>query len=209
MLNKVFLEPDGLSVGGTQLLTTGGGVSIANTLFVGANTVTSNLTVTGTFNYPRANTTLPAFRAYGSVVPSIPSSTFTAIPYNIVEFDTNGCFNPTSQPLYLNGIYTPAWSWAPNVPGYYQINAAVSATSNSTAGSLVYTNIYKQNNIVAQGSSALSSLTNSQPWCGTVLFMNGVSDYVSIYAWQNSGGALAVGSPQNTVSFNGCFLRPA
>jgi len=48
MLNRIFLEPDGLVVGYNQLVTSGGGVSVANTFVVQGNTYLNNLNVTGT-----------------------------------------------------------------------------------------------------------------------------------------------------------------
>jgi len=207
MLNKVFLEPDGLSVGGTQLLTTGGGVSIANTLYVGANTITNNLTVTGTFNYPRANTTMPAFSAYNNIQIQVPTATVVPLPYSQVEYDTSNCYNPTNQPMYLNGIYTPAWSWAPNVPGYYQVNATNMIYTSAGATYTLQTILFKQVGIYRLAYCGMGGAVTST--ISTVVFMNGVSDYLSVYGSQNSGIPFYIGSDSRYCSFNGCFLRPA
>jgi len=208
MLNKIFLEQDGLVVGGNQLTTQGGSVSVGNNIYVGANTVTSNLTVTGTFNYPKANTSLPAFSAFGNALVSAPNTTNTQIAYNQVEFDTNSCFNPTNQWLYVNGIYTPPWSFAPNIPGYYQINATIFGTQSGTSNAFIQAVLYKQNAsykyaITPFGGAGITVTVS------TVVFMNGISDYLSVYGYQNTGGALNIGSSTIQQSFNGCFLRPA
>lgn len=208
MLNKIFLEQDGLVVGGNQLVTSGGNVNIANSVFVGANTVTGNLTVTGTFNYPKANTGLPAFNAFGSAFVTAPNLTVVQLMYDKILFDTNNCYNPTNQWMYVNGIYTPPWSWAPNVPGYYQINATCLSGANTTVGAIQQVILNKQNGTYAVANAPLNAGAPTAA-INTVVFMNGVSDYVSLFGLQTSGGSLSFGSNAPVYSFNGCFLRPA
>jgi hypothetical protein len=206
-LNKINLEKDGLVVGGTQLATHGGSVSVGNNIIVGANTYTSNLIVTGTFVYQQANTVLPTFSAFGSALTTTTSGVATPVLYDRVEYDTNNCFNPTNQWQYRNGIYTPPWSWAPNVPGYYLITAPVLFTANGTANAYGQTNIMRQNNALAYSTAPLNigpSVTAT-----TVVYMNGTSDYVNVMSIQNSTGALAVGSNAPFIRFRGCYLRPA
>ena len=211
MLNKIFLETDGLVVGGTQLTTTGGNVNIANNIYVGGNTVTANLVVTGSFTYPNANSSLPAFSVFGNALQNVPGGFVnTPIQYNTIEFDTNNCYNPTSQWLYKNGIYTPPYSWAPNVPGYYMINAAFTAAANATAGASAFCLLYKQNAIYRSiGFNFGSGGAAFTPMVSTVMYMDGKTDYITIMAAHSLGSPLSMGSAQNSLSFNGCFLRPA
>ena len=215
MLNKVFLEPDGLSVGGTQLVTTGGGVSVANSLYVGVNTTTRNLTVTGTLTGP--NTALPAFSAQFSQNPlqtNISFSTtqvFYTINFTQTNFDTNGCYNPSPNPTYLNGIWVPPYSWAPNIPGYYQINTGVQLQStNITTNNWLY--LFKQFAQVSQ-FSMVASQASSAFYSGvisSVVYMNGVSDFVNVQFYPISGTTWSTNGNYPTANyFNGCFLRPA
>ena len=67
----------------------------------------------------------------------------TQIQYNTTIFDTNNCYNPTSQPLILNGITVPPFSWAPNIPGYYLVTGAVLYSANATTGAYNATAIFK------------------------------------------------------------------
>ena len=48
-VNKLYLETDGLVVGATQLVASGGGVTIGQNLAVAGNVVASNLIILGTF----------------------------------------------------------------------------------------------------------------------------------------------------------------
>ena len=209
MLNKIFLETDGLVVGGTQLTTTGGNVNIANNVYVGGNTVTANLVVTGSFSYPKGTSSMPAFRAYGSAYVSALNGTITAAMYDKLEYDTSNCFNPTNQWLYVNGIYTPPWSWAPNVAGFYQVNAISASSANATAGAQYQTMLYRQNSLVGLGVSAYGGGAGVSSVVSTIVYMDGKSDYLSVYGWQNSGGTLTIGSSQPGFGFSGCLIRAA
>jgi len=207
MLNKIFLETDGLVVGGTQLTTTGGNVNIANSVYVGANTVTGNLTVTGSFNYTKGNANIPVFRAWGDTFLTNNGNPPGQVPYNRVQIDTNNCYNPTNQWLYLNGIYTPPWSWAPNVAGYYMINATFGATGGATTFNMGIS-ILKQNETVAQNFVSWAGI-NTNAHISTIVYMNGVSDYVSVYGVQSSGSPVSIGSSSQAHTFNGCLIRTA
>lgn len=207
MLNKITLETDGLVVGGNQLVTSGGQVNVGNNLYVAANTVTANLTVTGTFNYPRANTNMPAMAVFSNTLTTATSGNVYNVIYDKIEFDTNNCFNPTSQWLYVNGIYTPPWSWAPNVPGYYQINYNV--LFNMTNAGYGVSQLYKQNNPIhysyfnANSAGAVITTQGSR-----IVAMNGISDYLSMTVLQTSGATATIGSSNQAYGFSGCWLRP-
>ena len=47
-VNKLYLEPDGLVVGATQLVASGGGVTVGRNLAVAGNIIANNLTILGT-----------------------------------------------------------------------------------------------------------------------------------------------------------------
>ena len=106
----------------------------------------------------------------------------------------------------------PAYSWAPNVPGYYQINAVVASDYNSGVGFVFFGYMYKRNTLVC----FQRNLYNQQPTniLSTVVYMDGVTDYISIFGYHNTGSNQALGNPGGITngseySFNGCLLRPA
>lgn len=211
MLNKIFLETDGLVVGGTQLTTTGGSVNVANNIYIGGNTVTGNLTVTGTFTYPRANTVAPVFSVFSNTAYNVLNVTNTPVPFNTIEYDSNNTFNPQSVWAYVNGIYAPPYSWAPNVPGYYQVNASVFGAASGAAGAFLQVNLFKQNAAIRSVNVPFGGGANPVATVSSIVYMNGVSDYLTVYTWQNTGGTITNGvvGGSNLYSFNGCFLRPA
>jgi hypothetical protein len=71
-VNKLFLEPDGLVVGATQLVTSGGGVTIGKNLAVAGSIFTANLSVNGpvsiTGNFVISNTASSTSTTTGAFV---------------------------------------------------------------------------------------------------------------------------------------------
>jgi hypothetical protein len=157
MLNKIYLEPDGLVVGGNQLVTSGGGVSVANNMFVGGNIYTGNLVVTSTFIAPSVTTTTsttsttstttttsttskPAFYSTststlsGTTAANTSGYLFGPMPFNTTVFDTNGCYNNTTSWQTLNGITVPPYCFAPNVPGYYMVTVQNYSAGTASGG---------------------------------------------------------------------------
>ena len=147
---------------------------------------------------------MPAFSAYQSSTQSINSGTITNTIFNIKTFDTAICFNNTNGTVTLNGISTPAYAFAPNVAGYYQINTTVS-NQYSFVG---YTNIniYKNGSAYVNGlfATAISSAVSyGSACCSTVIYFNGTSDYIQIYSQGNANMTLA------GCSFSGSLIRAA
>ena len=70
-----------------------------------------------------AITNTPAFRAgLTSDQGNIANNTLTVIQINSKDFDTGVCYNNTGSTVTLNGISTPAYSFAPNIAGKYFFN---------------------------------------------------------------------------------------
>ena len=118
-----------------------GSASGTGSMTLAAPVTNSNQTVTlpdatGTVMVSGA---MPAFSAYQTGSLSLANNTVTTITYNTKEFDTNNCFNNTGSTVTLNGISTPAYSFAPNVAGYYQITAALSFSPSISGVELILT----------------------------------------------------------------------
>ena len=110
-------------------------------------------------------------------------------------FDSDGRYNNS------NGRFTP------NVAGYYFIDASLQFSTNSANNnfeSTIWKNGSEQfvNRMWNDGS-------NSDVHCKVtgIVSVNGSSDYISIAAWQNSGGNITI-NPGNGSYFMGYFLRP-
>ena len=122
---------------------------------------------------------------------SIPDSTFTAITFAVESFDTSGIHDtstntdrftvPSGKAGYW--LFNGNINWASNASGYRQIAAVKNGT---LTGSEPNPGTSAVGNILAQPLSAI--------------FYLAVADYISFYAFQNSGGSLNVDS---TATGNG------
>jgi hypothetical protein len=115
----------------------------------------------------------PAFSAYfanGGSNLSVTSGTQTKIPYDTEEYDTSNCFDVTTN----KGRFTPT------VAGYYQINATFSAEPSTTITRCLI-EIWKNGANYKRGVDVPLSLY--QPVIGSLVYCNGTTDYIEIYAY--------------------------
>ena len=168
-----------------------GNASGTGTLTIAAPNTNTNRTLT----LPDLTGTLlingPTFSATMSATQSVTASTYTQIVFNTEEFDTASCYNNTGATV--SGI--PAYSFLPNVAGYYQVSSALYPNSAVTG---INCSIYKNNTAykgVSIGVAASSASTN------ILVYLNGSTDYISVFGLlvgttpsflnTGSGGALA------------------
>jgi hypothetical protein len=139
----------------------------------------------------------PAFSANTVTAQSFSTSTFTKVQYNVEVFDTNSNYDPTTN-----------YRFTPTVAGYYQINANVSFSGSATGYAQM--GIYKNGNFIVGGSGIPNNVTiGGQCNVSSVIYCNGSTDYIEIYAWQSSGGALALQTGAGNNTFSGCLVRGA
>jgi len=175
----------------------------------GLLTDSANLTFDGTTLKVSATTvmvsgSMPAFSAYASSTTSLTAGAYTKVAYATKSFDTATCYNNTGSTVTLNGISVPAYSFAPNVAGYYQINANQTLNGASTNSVLA---LYKNGSgwALASGNAAATipyfQLSN-------LVYCNGTSDYVGIYLY-NDTISLTTGSGGTNYQFSGTLVRAA
>jgi hypothetical protein len=154
--------------------------------------VVGNLTgnVTGNATTATKFTSAPAFAAYQSTAQTVPSGTYTKVQLQTEEYDTNNCFDSTTN-----------YRFTPNVAGYYQLNAAFFLATSSVT---VVTAIYKNGTIYKKGSSIATAGGTS---VSSLVYLNGSTDYVEFYCYASTGQALLTGV-ENTY-FNGVLVKPA
>ena len=179
--------------GATKLLTAGGG----GVILTPASSIASDVTV----QVPSQNCALgiqgPAFRAYSNASQTIGNATFTKIQLQVESYDTASCFDNATN-----------YRFTPNVAGYYQVNAMFSLVGSTTgsAGAFIYKNgsIYTQGSAVPNNTNlgACSSATDQ-------IYMNGSTDYIEMYGWQNSGGNLNTQADPRSQVFSACLVRAA
>jgi len=139
----------------------------------------------------------PAFSANTVTAQTITTSTFTKIAFNVETFDTNSNYDPTTN-----------YRFTPTVAGYYQINANASL-GGATVG-FVQCYLYKNGLAHSAGSGISNNNTvGGKVSASALVYLNGSSDYVEFYVWQNQGTStnLQVATGDNT--FSGAMVRSA
>lgn len=139
----------------------------------------------------------PAFSAYqSSAQTALAGSTFTKIQYQTEEFDTNNNFDTSTS------------RFTPTVAGYYQISAAFAIPLNARASII---SIYKNGSEYKRGNVSTSDVggVNAGSIVSALVYFNGSTDYVEIYAYQNSGttATMSTGLAINWVT--GALVRTA
>jgi len=136
--------------------------------------------------YPK----VPAFRASASGAQTLSSTTFTKINFATEIFDTNSNYD------------TSLSRFTPTVAGYYYIYGMVRFAA-TTASKVLVARIYK-NGSYYSAYEGVTGTSDSSTQTSALVYLNGSTDYVEFYSYQNSGGNLNTGSYNNaTVVFEG------
>jgi hypothetical protein len=185
---------------------TSGAITLSAPAVAGTNTITLPA-ATGTV---MVSGNMPAFSAYrltGSQ--SVSNATQTAAALDTKLFDTATCFNNTGSTVTLNGLSTPAYSFCPNVAGYYQVNGRID-TYASAGLNFGQVNIYKNGtayknggliNIATIGEIALNA--------SCLVYLNGTGDYVTLYGFVNGSAGQVFLAGINNLWFDGVLVRAA
>ena len=123
----------------------------------------------------------PAFSASPSAAQTITNNTFTISNANVELFDTASCYNNTGSTVGS----IPAYSFLPNVAGYYQVNAAwFSGTSANGVNSAIYKNgaVYQQTSVIFYSGGQVLGVN-------CLVYLNGSSDYIGFYMLQGQGSS--------------------
>jgi len=127
----------------------------------------------------------PTFSAYQGSTQSLSASTATKIIINTKEWDTNNNFDAVTN-----------YRFTPTVAGYYQFSFAI--RSDNTLSALhakLYKNGVDTNKDAQFTNSSLSAFMSSS---SALLYLNGTTDYVELYAF--SGSAI-------TLNPSYCYLQ--
>jgi len=149
----------------------------------------------------------PRFSVYlGSGNQTISNSTETVAAFNTEVFDDGGCYNNTSGTVTLNGISTPAYSFAPNVAGTYIFGLKAAFQTDANHYSIMY--LYKNSTTLVE-NQYYNELGNNRPHNATMITsMNGTSDSVNMRVWQNSGSSKSLyGTELYNSHFFGYLLK--
>jgi hypothetical protein len=134
----------------------------------------------------------PAFSAYKSADQSLANVTSTKILFETEEFDT--------------ASYFASSRFTPTIAGYYLFTSAI-----AWGGGTGTANMYFMKNGVRfkdGNSDALDTVANTTN-ASSLIYLNGSTDYVEVYASQNSGASLPAVAGVNLTYFQGCLIRSA
>jgi hypothetical protein len=133
----------------------------SGTITLGQSGETITIPTGTTVSGAMANT--PSFSAYGSV--SVPNTTFTKVTCDTEEFDTNSNYdNSTNGSVHF-------------------LNAAMNN---------VIVSLYKNGSEFKRGSRIYSSgVTFPAPVVSALIYLNGSTDYIEMFVYQDSGGTLS------------------
>jgi len=134
----------------------------------------------------------PTFSAIPSGTTSVSNATFTKVAYATEEFDTNSNYDTTTS------------RFTPTVAGYYLISASINYSGASLGGNNSLLAIYKNGSWFKTGSGGSLSYYQTS----ALIYMNGSTDYLEVYAYQSSGSSLTVVA-SNTYQFSGVLVRAA
>ena len=151
-------------------------------------------------------TAFPAFSAYSNANQTVANVTGVVIAANVKEYDTGGCYNNTGSTVTLNGLSVPAYSFCPNVAGYYQISGGIQYGYSTCSRALIQLlkngGTYKR---LTDLNTNPNSLTGS-----SAVYLNGTGDYVSIMGYMSASGTLTFNgaSGDTTLTWiNGSMVR--
>ena len=177
--------------GGTGLTTlTAGYIPYGNG--TSAFSSSSTLTYNGSTLYA-PNLQGPAINYYLGTNQSISAATFTRVNLNTAMFDTNSNFD------------TSLHRFTPLVAGYYQVNAQVSF---STAGTLNICSLYKNGSRGFAEAYLWTTGGASIIVCSGLIYMNGSTDFLELWAYCDSTANTVV-SGKNNTAFSASLVRSA
>ena len=140
----------------------------------------------------------PAFSVYRNGTQSVAGSSETKIQFNTEVFDTDGCFDSTTN-----------YRFTPTVAGYYQISYSVRFTSVSTA-QVCNALLFKNGSTYSGSFQATADSFGGSDRPGNVLvYMNGSTDYLEVYGVHTDTVSRNVASGSTITWFTGVLVRRA
>ena len=158
---------------------------------VAATTITASGTITATGGITVGATAAPAFSAYLASNQSVTSATWTKVQCNTEEFDTNSNYNTTN------------YRFTPTVAGYYQVSAGVDVSSSGSTTSQTLA-IQKNGSFFKVGMVSKDSL--GRVGMSTLIFLNGSTDYIELFA-AVTGVSLSFAGSNTYTYFQAAMVR--
>jgi hypothetical protein len=140
----------------------------------------------------------PAFSTFQGVSQSLNSGAYTKLTFDTEEFDTNSSFS------------TALSRFQPTVAGYYQVNAQVAFNALISTTNII--GLFKNGSEYKRGNRLQAVGSNTYLVVSSLIYMNGSTDYLEVFALQNSGGAISLEVSGALIAnvntyFNGFLVR--
>lgn len=132
----------------------------------------------------------PAFAARSATAQSVTQNVTTKINFGTEDFDTAGNFASSR--------------FTPTTAGYYQINTAVTASTDN-AGDMAF--FFYKNGANITRIDCINSQTNYGGGGGIVVAMNGTTDYIEVYANLGGSGNPRIDDGSGQTVFSGVWIR--
>jgi hypothetical protein len=129
----------------------------------------------------------PAFRAYASSTTAIPNGALTKVNLATESFDTESYFTSSR--------------FTPLVAGYYMITGSVDFISATTG---VLAIVFKNGS-----QSSLGGIGDRSSQVSDLVYLNGTTDYVELFAFQSSGASKNLASNVSGTYLCGYLARSA
>lgn len=133
----------------------------------------------------------PSFHAYSNTTTTTTTNVWTKVKMDTELYDSDSCFD------------TSAYRFTPTVAGKYYIYGAV-RFGNSIDFDSCGMAIHKNGSRVVLQTGRTEHFNTY--YVGTTIDFNGSTDYVEIYAWQNSGGTENFSGANDETFFGGYKL---
>lgn len=167
--------------------TANGGLSAEQALSSLATGYVKNTTGTGVLSVQAAPipvadggtgvTAIPSFSAYKNASQSVNNATFTKIAFQAEDFDSNGNYDNATD-----------YRFTPTVAGAYLIISRVGWSPTLVDQKLLLSSIYKNGTRTIDGTTTTSGTSDHGVFVAGLVQMNGSTDYVEIYGYQETGG---------------------
>lgn len=168
-------------------------------LAVGANgetLVADSSTATGLKWAAPASANGPAFSAYRITSnQSITAATFTKAQLNAEHFDTDSCFDSTTN-----------YRFTPTKAGKYQINFIGQITQTGGAGRAMFV-IYKNGSAYVRGYDNTTTYAGPQSGGSVLMDFNGTTDYAEFYVYSATTATFDAMSGGAGAIFSGSWIR--
>jgi hypothetical protein len=139
----------------------------------------------------------PAFSAYNSSSQAVSTATYTKIQFNTEEFDTNSNYDNATN-----------YRFTPTVAGYYQVNLVIGNATGTVTATYTVSAIYK-NGSIFKSSLAQAAVNGPASSVSALIQMNGSTDYIEGYWFQNTGGSQSTTAGQAYTFFQASMVRAA